>query len=342
MPLNFNRTDFLEALFGPYTKETRHFILVRTVDEYGSRTSNRFYPNIVELSTAEFPPHRHVFFGVCPRQRMHVGKEHIRYIGALWAGLDIGPGGYSGLNNNFVDVAEAREVIEAISLKPSIIVQSGRGFHLYWLLHSQKKIPDVEAVESLLRKLNDHFRCPSPVGLESTLRLPGTWNPRGSRTPTKCFVEHLDPTLRYYPTEFQNLDLRGIARAGATSPDIVQQEQLEPALVAATQEENRGLAQEIGGADSQDPIAAVEPYVSSKPKFLRKVVGNESSQPNGRSDTTSLEGVTDKALDELADKVADRLSQRVLENLSKVIVDRIIEGVVQKLTDRIFIPKVDP
>jgi hypothetical protein len=342
MTVSINRTDFLEALFGPYTKGSRYFILVRAVDDYGLRASNRFYPNILELSNAEFSPDRNVYFGVCPRQRMHIGKEHIRYIAALWASLDIGSGGYSGPNNNFVDVVEAREAIESFPLKPSIIVQSGRGFHLYWLLHSQKKIPDVGAVENLLRKLNDHFRCPSPVGLESTLRLPGTWNPRVFRTPTKCFVEHLDPRLRYYPTEFQNLDLKALAREGATSPDIVPQEQLESTLVAGTSKRHLELVHEIEGADSPDPGTEAEPYVSSEPRFLRKVVENESNQPSGRNDTTSLEGLTDKALDELADKVADRLSQRVPENLSNAIADRIIERVVQELTDRIFIPKADP
>jgi hypothetical protein len=342
MTVSFNRTDFLEALFGPYTKESRYFILVRAVDDQGFRASNRFYPNMVELSNTEFSPDRHVYFGVCPRQRMHVGKEHIRYIAALWASLDIGPGGYSGLNNNFADETEARAAVESFPLKPSIIVRSGRGFHLYWLLHSQKKIPDVEAVENLLRKLNDHFRCPSPVGLESTLRLPGTWNPRGSRTPAKCFVEHLDPTLRYYPTEFQNLDLRSLAREGATSPDIVPQEQLESTVAADASKTHRELAQEIEEADSQDSAPEVEPHVSSKPRFLRKVIENENNQPSSRKDAASSEGLTEKALDELADKVADRLTQRISQDLSNAIADRIIDGVVQKLTDRIFIPKVDP
>ena len=112
--------------------------------------------------------------------------------------------------------------------------------------------------------------------------------------------------------------------------------------MAGTSKRHWELAHEIEEADSQDPVTEVEPHVSSKPRFLRKIVENESNQPGGRNDTASLEGLTDKALDDLADKVADRLTQRVSENLSNGIVDRIIEGVVQKLTDRIFIPKVDP
>jgi len=341
MTVNFNRADFLEALFGPYTKETLYFILVRAVDDNGMRAWTRFYPNIVELSNAEFSPDRHVYFGVCPRQRMHVGKEHIHYIAALWASLDIGPGGHSGLNENFVDTEEARESIESFPLRPSIIVQSGRGFHLYWLLHSQKKIPDVEAVENLLRKLNDHFRCHSPVGLESTLRLPGTWNPRGSRTPTKCFVESLDPTLRYYPTEFQNLDLRTLPHEEVTKASTVPQDQLGSTLMAETLKRHEALACEIEEADSRDPVNENEPYVSSEPNLLRKVIENRNNELRGAKDTASFKGLTDKALDELADRVAERLTQRVSENLSDAIINRIIEGVVQQLADRIVSSKAN-
>src|SRR5208283_3754806 len=104
MTISFNRRDFLDALFGPFTIESGYFILVKTVDEYDDRVSNRFYPNIIELSNAEFPPNRNVYFGICPRQRMQIGKEAIRYITALWAGLDLAPGGYSGLNSNYVDL----------------------------------------------------------------------------------------------------------------------------------------------------------------------------------------------------------------------------------------------
>jgi hypothetical protein len=341
MRANFNRADFLEALFGPYTKDSPYFILVSAVDDHGVRPWTRFYPNIVELSNAEFSPDRHVYFGICPRQRMHVGKEHIRYIAALWASLDIGRDGHSGPNHNFVDTTEAMESIESFPLKPSIIVRSGRGFHLYWLLHSQKKIPDVEPVENLLRKLNDHFRCHSPVGLESTLRLPGTWNPRGSRTPTKCFVERLDPTLRYYPTEFQNLDLGTLAHEEVANRPIAPQDQFESTLMVGTLKQRKGLACEVEQAASEDLGNVNEPYVSSEPNLLRKVVENKRNQLRSGKDTASFKRLTDETLDDLADKVADRLIQRVSENLSDAIINRIIEGVVQQLADRIVTSKAN-
>ena len=63
-----------------------------------------------------------------------------------------------------------------------------------------------------------HFRCDSPVGIDSTLRLPGTWNARGYRTSVKCFVEHLDSGLRYHPRDFQDLGRLIIAVSGTELP----------------------------------------------------------------------------------------------------------------------------
>jgi hypothetical protein len=331
MAITFDRRDFLESLFGPFTKETRYFILVKTLDEYGDRVSNRFYPNIIELSNAEFPPNRNVYFGICPRQRMQIGKEAIRYITALWVGLDMSPGGYSGLNSNYADVQEAREAVKAFPLKPSIIVQSGRGMHLYWLLHTQKKIPDIEVVENQLRKLNDHFRCSSPVGIDSTLRLPGTWNPRGPKGPTKCFVEHLDSTLLYYPTQFQNLDLRATGAAEVTTQEVLPQE--EPSSSAPVTEMSKADKKLVPEVDAQDQLNDAERNVSSEPRFLRKIVEKNYEQEGKQ---TSLKGLDEKDLDDLANKLADKLIQRITENLSNGHFDRIIDGLVEKLINRIF------
>jgi hypothetical protein len=337
--ITFNRRDFLDSLFGPFTIETRYFILVKTADEYGDRASNRFYPNIMELSNAEFPPNRNVYFGICPRERMQVGKEAIRYITALWAGLDMAPGGYSGPNSNYVDLNEAREAIKAFPLKPSIIVQSGRGFHLYWLLHTQKKIPDIEVVENLLRKLNDHFRCSAPVGIDSTLRLPGTWNPRGPKGPTKCLVEHLDSALRYYPTEFQNLDLRVITPPEVMSPKVLAEKQRsETAPALEISETVKKLGHEAQRPDTQDQPTQAKPNESFEPKFLRKIVETNNKQGGNQ---TSLKELAGKDLDDLADNIADKLVQRITENLSNGHLDRIIDRLVEKLTKRIHFPKGD-
>ena len=341
MAERFDRSDFLEALFGTQIKESRCFILVKTVEDFGvgSKSSNRFYPDIVGLSTAEFPANRHVFFGVCPRQRMDLGKEHIRYITALWAALDIGPAGYSGLNSNFAEVREATEAVEAFPLEPSIMVQSGRGFHLYWLLDSAKRIADVEIVESLLQKLNDSFRCHSAVGLDSVLRLPDTWNPKGYRTPAKCLVEKLDPELRYSPGDFQDLNrvvvsVSGIKRPAPTSPAAEE----SAAATKLAGDSGESSLQNPEPAGSRDLRMRAVP-VASEPGFLPGLSETDKSQPAVGESMAGL--MTDQVLDRLADKVADRLTQRFLNDFPKETIDEIVERVVEKLVERIYFPKTD-
>ena len=298
------------------------------------RASNRFYPNIMELSNAEFPPNRNVYFGVCPRQRMHVGKEHIAILrpsGQVWIWR---PGGYSGLNSNFVDVKEAREAVKAFPLKPSIIVQSGRGFHLYWLLQSQKKIPDVEAVENLLRKLNDHFRCPSPVGIDSTLRLPGTWNPRGPKGPRNVLWNTWILRFAIIRLNFRIWISEKLRHPKSRVPRFFRgKEQSRTAPGLEISKSDKKLAPELERPDVQEELEQAKPNVSVEPRFLRKIVENNYEQGDNQ---TSLKKLADKDLDDLANKLADNLVQRITENLSNGHFDRIIDGLVEKLINRIF------
>lgn len=76
-----------------------------------------------------------LFFGVCPR---YGGRSEydlawqIRTVRALWADID------------HVSVTQAREHVERAKLPvPSILVNSGNGVHLYWLLDAPYLIDDV-------------------------------------------------------------------------------------------------------------------------------------------------------------------------------------------------------
>jgi len=338
MAEKFDRSDFLEALFGRHTGKGRYLILVKEVKAYTARLkgSNRFYPDTVSLSHEEFPPDRHVFFGVCPRIRMDPGKKHIHEITALWASLDIGPGGYSGPDHNFVELREAREAVEAFPLQPSIIVQSGQGFHLYWLLESPKKIFEVDAVENLLRKLNDSFRCHSTVGLDSVLRLPDTWNPKSDRTRTKCFVEKLDSGLRYSPMEFQDLKdtVFSVSQVSPSSPaPYALQESKRPAKLAVKKRDL--VIENAEPADSQNLEIEVE-LVDSGSGFLEERSETDESKLTGGH---GVAGLTDRDLDRLAAMVADKLTQRFLNDFSAEITEAIVERVIDKLAEKDGFPK---
>ena len=76
-----------------------------------------------------------IFFGVCPRfggQRQFDLAWQIRTVRALWTDID------------HVSVEEVRERIAKAGVPaPSIIVNSGNGVHLYWLLDAPYLIDDV-------------------------------------------------------------------------------------------------------------------------------------------------------------------------------------------------------
>ena len=74
-----------------------------------------------------------------------------------------------------IDLAEARRRIEALPLPPSIIVNSGNGLHVYWLLN-EPVTPD-DAFEATLRQIADLVGGdPSVVDRSRLMRLPGSHN----------------------------------------------------------------------------------------------------------------------------------------------------------------------
>ncbi len=149
-----------------------------------------------------------IFFGVCPRPRQWTDQaHHIRTVRVLWADLD------------GVTVAEALNRIDKAGLpKPSIIINSGHGIHLYWILveafiiddagepvitKDKKKIPlspKAEKIQSIMRGMyavigGDHTQDVSRI-----LRMPDSMNRKNERNgqkPLPCTLVECHPDRRY-------------------------------------------------------------------------------------------------------------------------------------------------
>ena len=157
MIAKFTRKDFLEAIFSPYYKEHRGFILVKSVKRGDPKMSTRYFPNIEILAKEHYGEERDVYFGICPRERMKAEKEHIHYLVALWADLDIGSEGHEDKRVFYEGPQQAAKEIRSFPRGPSIIVESGRGAHLCWLLTQVTEATDVEKIEKVIRNLGDDF-----------------------------------------------------------------------------------------------------------------------------------------------------------------------------------------
>jgi len=238
MPTKYDRTDFLEALFEEQYLKSGNFILVRKTKDLGRTGEVSYYPSIGSLGSARFPDDTHVLFGVCPRAKMKPDAKHIRVVSCIWATLDAGPGCYSGDSLYFDNEEQMTEAMEGFPLKPSIIVHSGRGKHLYWLLDEVKETTNPQAMEILLSYFNRYFKCEAKVGLDSTLRLPDTSNPRYKGPSGRCYVEYFNPGVRYSGTDLRGLNL---GEGRVTSKQDLNAE--------TTKADNQKLLRKAGGVD---------------------------------------------------------------------------------------------
>ena len=222
MIAKFTRKDFLEALFGHYYKEHRGFILVKSFKRGDPKMSTRYFPNIEILAKEHYGEERDVYFGISPRERMKAEKEHIHYIVALWADLDIGSEGHEDKKVYFEGPQQAAKAIRSFPRAPSIIVESGRGAHLYWLLKDVNEVNDPEKVERILKNISDHLQCDTDPNLDTVLRLPETVNTKIPGKPVNCDVKFINPNFRYTLPDFENLGQRVVVPApkpmGAPSP----------------------------------------------------------------------------------------------------------------------------
>ncbi|MBI4962344.1 MAG: hypothetical protein HY913_03630 [Desulfomonile tiedjei] len=225
MVARFTRKDFLEAIFAQYYKEHRGFILVKSVKRGDPKMSTRYFPNIDILAKEHYGEDRDVYFGICPRERMKAEKEHVHYVVALWADLDIGSEGHDGKKTFFEGPQQAARAIRSFPRAPSIIVESGRGAHLYWLLKEVTEVSDPERVEKILQNIGTHLNCDTDVNLDTALRLPETVNTKIAGKPVNCDVKFINPNFRYMLQDFENLSQRivqpaaGPSAAAAGRPD---------------------------------------------------------------------------------------------------------------------------
>lgn len=136
--------------------------------------------------------HENVYFGVATRRSSGDGSlANCLCLGAVFVDID------------FKDTpeAEARERIEKSPCRPSIVIHSGGGLHVYWLLHEPFELP-TEA--DLLRRL---AACLS-ADMDSAecariLRVPGTMNHKPEyERPRRVTVEVFEPGRRYNPGDF--------------------------------------------------------------------------------------------------------------------------------------------
>ncbi len=162
---------------------------------------------------------------------------------AIWANIEVaGPG--QACTNLPPDRASAFKLFDAVAKPPSIIVDTGSGYQVYWLFRDLWTLANAEErlrARDLLCRLQGALRAAAllegwsidaDAGLAEALRLPGTLNLTSPKArAVKVIHFPLDPKaaeVRYTPADFDDLPpapepatvirRRGHQRAGRPRP----------------------------------------------------------------------------------------------------------------------------
>lgn len=157
-----------------------------------------------------------IFFGVLPRRAKGGGTaEDVLPGRVVWADLDTKD--YAG------GIDELRKRVEQFPIKPSIVVWSGHGVHLYWLLREPAEPAKIASINERIARVlgGDHAWDRARV-----LRLPGSFNRKDPTKPIAVEIRQFEPDRRYNESEIADaLDLLPVqpkvapAKAGVATSD---------------------------------------------------------------------------------------------------------------------------
>jgi hypothetical protein len=194
MPLTnyLEAKTFLQTIYSVYSRNYDGLTELRFIS---TSATSRFLPKgeispddwakVVELNRSH-----HAYFGVNPRPRNQAKKQDdIKDIICLWA--DVDGKDFDGGKD------EALERVERFPIIPSIVVDSGHGYHAYWILREpiinlseEARISFKKILAGLIKEVAGDK---SKVNLDALLRLPGTLNLKDD-PPKECRVISLSDT----------------------------------------------------------------------------------------------------------------------------------------------------
>lgn len=184
---------FLEAIFGTGSEG---FIEIRPI---GTQADCKplFFKTVAELcdSLERIKGFNsdggNIYFGTCRRNTKKGSKDYVKEVRTLWVDIDC----------DILAKSEAIERASALPIKPSVIVDSGNGIHLYWLL--DKAVEPTPEIEAILKGLARALEGDTAVAeLARVMRLPETLNVKDPLNPKPCSIISFDPDRRYSLSEF--------------------------------------------------------------------------------------------------------------------------------------------
>jgi hypothetical protein len=115
-----------------------------------------------------------------PEKRYEAGKSgDVMEVTCVWGDID-----FKSVKGGAIDVCRR---IDDLPLKPTIVVNSGYGRHVYYAFNTVLQVKDLRAWDEAIRALRDTLQGDATVGLARRMRLPGTLNVKEA-TPALCHI----------------------------------------------------------------------------------------------------------------------------------------------------------
>lgn len=163
-------------------------------------------PQAIEKIVEAYPKES-VFYGLAPRKKRGAGKKpDVTCVPFLWADVDVNKLGW--------DMTKAMHAIHGLpdNLRPTAMVHSGGGLHLYWQLDKPWKLLGsadtviwqacVAAVEGLNKKLAGLVHGDTVFDITRVLRVPGSFNPKkGTKKRVEVIYDY-----RWHKHDFKTLE----------------------------------------------------------------------------------------------------------------------------------------
>lgn len=201
-----HQAAFVSTLF-PAIDESS-FLEVRYIQQPRGRAHSVYFQSTQDLldalpKTVGEQNGEGVFIGVCFRVEQNGSKRSVKCVGCLWTDLD-------GKDFDEKDIEHGKQQawqrLSEFPLRPSLITDSGNGFHAYWLLDAPISIQskaDITRIEGFNRRLASLLNGDSQSAeLARVLRLPGTWNLKEPSCPLPARICECEPERRYSLSDF--------------------------------------------------------------------------------------------------------------------------------------------
>lgn len=160
-----------------------------------------------------------VYFGLGLRVNKQTGVQRggskdVLAIPGLWLDIDIKSNVHAS-DQLPSDADEAKELLRAFPLEPSLLVSSGYGLHAYWLFKELWYFEnDIkrDKTTSLLRSFQKNFisiahssgfHLDNTANLSQLLRIPGTLNWKDEQQPKDVEICSDNSQIRYNPVDFE-------------------------------------------------------------------------------------------------------------------------------------------